>query len=77
MDPVMSVWDAAALQPILEEAGGTFTDWQGNGTIYHGEGIGTNRRVLEEVLSHMTTFPARLMHNAQAPCGAFLASHLY
>lgn len=51
IDPVMSVWDAAALQPILEEAGGTFTDWTGNRTIYHGEGIGTNRRVLEEVLA--------------------------
>jgi histidinol phosphatase-like enzyme (inositol monophosphatase family) len=51
MDPVMRVWDAAALQPILEEAGGTFTDWQGQRTIYHGEGIGTNRRVLDEVLS--------------------------
>ncbi len=51
IDPVMSVWDAAALQPILEEAGGTFTDWRGNRTIYHGEGIATNRRVLEEVLT--------------------------
>ena len=51
VDPAMRVWDAAALQPILEEAGGTFTDWQGNRTIYHGEGIGTNRRVLEEVLA--------------------------
>jgi histidinol phosphatase-like enzyme (inositol monophosphatase family) len=51
VDPVMSVWDAAALQPILEEAGGSFTDWRGNRTIYHGEGIGTNRRVLEEVLA--------------------------
>ena len=30
VDPVMKVWDAAALQPILEEAGGTFTDWSGN-----------------------------------------------
>lgn len=50
VDPVMKVWDAAALQPILEEAGGTFTDWRGNRTIYHGEGIATNRRVLEEVL---------------------------
>ena len=52
-------WDAAALQPILEEAGGTFTDWRGNRTIYHGEGIGTNRRVLDEVLTitrpHTTT----------------------
>ena len=51
VDPEMSVWDAAALQPIMEEAGGTFTDWQGNRTIYHGEGISTNRRVLEEVLT--------------------------
>lgn len=51
VDPVMSIWDAAPLQPILEEAGGTFTDWYGNPTIYHGEGIGTNRLVLEEVLS--------------------------
>lgn len=51
VDPAMRVWDAAALQPILEEAGGTFTDWKGNKTIYHGEGIGTNRRVLEEVLA--------------------------
>ncbi len=51
VDPTMRVWDAAALQPILEEAGGTFTDWQGNRTIYHGEGIGTNRRVLDEVLA--------------------------
>ena len=51
VDPVMKVWDAAALQPIMEEAGGTFTDWQGTRTIYHGEGIGTNGRVLDEVLA--------------------------
>ncbi|MFO7907148.1 MAG: histidinol-phosphatase [Planctomycetota bacterium] len=51
VDPVMSIWDAAPLQPILEEAGGSFTDWSGNRTIYHGEGIGTNRLVLEEVLT--------------------------
>ena len=58
IDPVMKVWDAAALQPILEEAGGTFTDWQGQRTIYHGEGIGTNRRVLDEVLSITRPFTA-------------------
>jgi histidinol phosphatase-like enzyme (inositol monophosphatase family) len=51
VDPVMSVWDAAALQPILEEAGGTFTDWKGTPTIFHGEGIGTNKLVLDEVLA--------------------------
>jgi len=51
VDAAMSIWDAAAIQPVLEEAGGTFTDWMGERTIYHGEGIGTNRRVLDEVLS--------------------------
>jgi histidinol phosphatase-like enzyme (inositol monophosphatase family) len=51
VDPVMSVWDAAALQPILEEAGGTFTDWKGQPTIHSGEGIATNGKILPEVLS--------------------------
>lgn len=51
VDPQMSVWDAAALQPILEEAGGTFTDWQGRPTIHSGEGIATNGKILAEVLS--------------------------
>lgn len=51
VDPVMNVWDAAALQPILEEAGGTFTDWQGRPTIHSGEGIATNGLVLDEVLA--------------------------
>jgi len=51
VDPVMALWDAAALQPILEEAGGTFTDWQGNPTFQAGEGIGTNKLLLKEVLA--------------------------
>src|SRR5262245_14338130 len=51
VDPIMNVWDAAAIQPIIEEAGGTFTDWQGNPTIHAGEGIATNGLLLEEVLS--------------------------
>jgi len=51
IDAAMSVWDAAALLPILTEAGGTFTDWHGNATIYAGEGLATNGLVLPEVLS--------------------------
>jgi histidinol-phosphatase len=50
VDPQMSIWDAAALLPILQEAGGTFTDWQGRPTIAAGEGIATNGLVLDEVL---------------------------
>jgi histidinol phosphatase-like enzyme (inositol monophosphatase family) len=51
IDPLMNVWDAAALAPILEEAGGTYTDWEGERTIYSGNGLATNGRVLEEVLA--------------------------
>ena len=51
VDPVASVWDLAPLSPILEEAGGTFTDWQGRRTAHSGQGIATNGRILEEVLA--------------------------
>jgi histidinol-phosphatase len=50
VDPIMNVWDAGAVQPIIEEAGGQFTDWKGEATIHHGEGIATNGLVHEEVL---------------------------
>lgn len=50
VDPKMAVWDAAPLLPILEEAGGTFTDWQGTPTIRGGDGVGTNGLLLDEVL---------------------------
>jgi len=58
VDPLMNVWDAAAVQPIVEEAGGTFTDWQGNPTIHAGEGVATNSLLLEEVLSITRRFPS-------------------
>jgi fructose-1,6-bisphosphatase/inositol monophosphatase family enzyme len=51
IDPIMHVWDTAAVAPIVTEAGGTFTDWQGNPTIHAGEAIATNGHVLEEVLA--------------------------
>ncbi len=50
VDPVMALWDAAAMPPILEEAGGTFTDWHGASTYQGCEGIATNGLLLPEVL---------------------------
>jgi fructose-1,6-bisphosphatase/inositol monophosphatase family enzyme len=50
VDPAMNLWDAAAVQPIIEEAGGSFTDWLGRRTVHHGEGVATNGRVHDEVL---------------------------
>jgi histidinol phosphatase-like enzyme (inositol monophosphatase family) len=49
LDPVMNVWDCAPLLPILEEAGGTFTDWSGRRTIRGGNAVATNGAVYEEV----------------------------
>ncbi len=51
VDPRMHLWDAAALQPIIEEAGGSFTDWQGNATIHSGNAVATNGKVTAEVLA--------------------------
>jgi histidinol-phosphatase len=56
-DPIMNVWDAAAVQPIIEEAGGVFSDWQGTPTIHSGEAIATNRLVHDEVLAITRKFP--------------------
>jgi len=50
VDPMMNPWDNAPLLPILQEAGGTFTDWQGRSTIYGGDGISTNGKVFDEVM---------------------------
>ncbi|MEM7621975.1 MAG: inositol monophosphatase family protein [Planctomycetota bacterium] len=38
IEPTLKPWDAAPMQPIILEAGGMLTDWQGNPTI-RGEGI--------------------------------------
>ena len=57
VDPKMNLWDNAALQPIIEEAGGTFTDWQGTPTIHSPEALATNGRVLEEVLAVTRKWP--------------------
>ena len=50
LDPVMNLWDCAPLLPIMEEAGGTFTDWRGARTIDGGNSIATNGRLFDEVM---------------------------
>lgn len=51
LDPVMNLWDCAPLLPIMEEAGGTFTDWNGVRTIAGGNSIATNGVLFDEVMS--------------------------
>ena len=50
VDPLMNVWDAAALIPIIEEAGGHFVDWDGAVNANSGNGISVNASLRDEVL---------------------------
>ena len=51
LDPVMNLWDCAALLPIVKEAGGYFGDWKGHQTIDAGEALATNAALQEQILA--------------------------
>jgi histidinol phosphatase-like enzyme (inositol monophosphatase family) len=48
-DAIVGDWDTAALQPIIEEAGGVFTDWAGQATAFGKSAIATNAALAAEV----------------------------
>jgi histidinol-phosphatase len=49
VDPIMNAWDAACFQPIIEEAGGVFTDLHGKRTAFGGSAIATNHALADAV----------------------------
>ena len=53
LDPIMNLWDCAALLPIMEEAGGTFTDWRGVRTAAGNNSIATNGLLFDEVMGEL------------------------
>jgi fructose-1,6-bisphosphatase/inositol monophosphatase family enzyme len=57
VDPIMNVWDCAALLPIVEEAGGTFTDWKGEATIRGDEAVSTNGALFDAVMERIKGLP--------------------
>jgi histidinol-phosphatase len=50
LDPVVSIWDTAALLPIVTEAGGTLTDWSGRTTHTAPAVIATNGALFTAVM---------------------------
>jgi len=54
VDPLLAEWDACALIPIVEEAGGVFMDWQGRSTAVGGNGISVVPALKEELLRVIT-----------------------
>jgi histidinol-phosphatase len=51
VEPEVALWDLAALQVIVEEAGGRFTNLAGEARADGGSAVSTNGRVHEEVLA--------------------------
>ncbi|MCE9561413.1 MAG: histidinol phosphate phosphatase [Planctomycetes bacterium] len=47
----VNAWDVAATKAIVEEAGGRFTDWDDNPTIFRPDVLATNGKVHAETLS--------------------------
>ena len=50
-EPTVSLWDLAALQVIVEQAGGRFTDLTGRATADGGSVVCSNGLLHDEVLS--------------------------
>lgn len=50
-------WDVAALLPIVEEAGGQFSDWSGRRTIHSPDVLISNGKLHEEILTILRAHP--------------------
>jgi histidinol-phosphatase len=57
LDPVVSLWDIAALQVIVEEAGGKFTDFSGHARLDGGSAVSSNGLVHDDVISLLSGSP--------------------
>lgn len=57
VDDIVSPWDAAAFAPIIAEAGGVLTDWDGVETPFGGGVIATNRLLDAEVRRALGAVP--------------------
>ena len=53
VEPVLAVWDMAALDIIVREAGGSFTSITGQPGPHHGSGLSTNGLLLDQVVNHL------------------------
>jgi histidinol-phosphatase len=52
-DAIVGDWDVAPFLPIIEEAGGVFTDWDGRRTAFGRSGVATNAALADVVRTHL------------------------
>ncbi len=57
IDPLLAEWDACALIPIVEEAGGVFMDWTGHSTATGGNGISVTPALKSQLQSLLHRTP--------------------
>jgi histidinol phosphatase-like enzyme (inositol monophosphatase family) len=67
VDPVLSPWDAAAVLPVITEAGGLFTDWHGRATAFGGSAVATNAALAAEVRALLAAAGTPLHPETAAP----------
>jgi histidinol phosphatase-like enzyme (inositol monophosphatase family) len=60
VDGILSIWDAAPLLPIIEEAGGVLTDWSGARTPFGGSAVATNGALATSVREMLAGEAARV-----------------
>jgi histidinol-phosphatase len=51
IEPLINIWDVAPMIPIMREAGGQYTDWDGNETATSPTGLSSNGCIHEGLLS--------------------------
>ena len=55
IEPTVSIWDVAALRPIVEEAGGRVSDLTGSGWANEAPCVTTNGRLHDAVIAELTS----------------------
>lgn len=53
LDPLINPWDIACMVPILAEAGGELTDWDGGHSIFTGHSVASNGKIHRELLDQL------------------------
>jgi histidinol-phosphatase len=57
VDPLLNAWDAAAVEVVVSEAGGRFSDWHGRQSIESGDGVASNGLVHDATLGLLAPQP--------------------
>ncbi|MBW9215641.1 histidinol phosphatase [Mumia sp. zg.B53] len=62
-EPELALWDMAALDPIVREAGGTFTALNGQPGPWHGNALATNTLLHDAAMAYLGYFPDPVPHD--------------